>query len=43
MTVCKHGFIGTEEISEYTGALLGVSITDESHADMYGSYFCACD
>jgi hypothetical protein len=40
MSACKHGFDGVEELSHYTGALLGRMIIDECHVDMYGSQFC---
>jgi len=38
--LCAHGMTGVPDYSAHTGALLGVLVADESHGDMYGSFFC---
>ena len=38
--LCAHGMTGAPDYSAHTGALLGVLVSDESHGDMYGSFFC---
>lgn len=38
--LCRHGFSGTVYCSPFTGEALGVDVDDESHGDMYGTFFC---
>lgn len=41
---CKHGDTGIEVRAEWdSSAVVGVHVMDESHGDVYGSFYCHND
>lgn len=42
MATCKHNYVGTEVTAAWDAhCVIGVDVSDESHADVYGNFFCA--
>lgn len=38
--LCAHGSPAVPVYSHYTDELIGVTVCDESHGDVYGTYAC---